>query len=788
MNSVQKYNFKTESYYDKILELLLLEDPQRPENIKKKVGCAHGTLFDNLKKLLANGLITREEKKDKDIKDRERPFSFYSLTMEGYNYIYRKIGRYEYDNVIMRMKFREKSQIVYDFFKKYEIEEFFIPDLIETFLRVESNPEFSGFKRDLNYAIYFLKKNSIQNYPRYLTWEELCTTFDIKIDSPQAKRIEYYLTILEDQYDFESIILDERTFYLDLDDKIGKFILTILNKVIAHETILTELNPSHIFNVQEIISKITENIFTRYSILEIDLQKTPDFKQFLKGLIEKVTPKSLIEKEMRRPNIFEILEPIRQIVSMYFLPIEEKAKLKYSVLSAGMKIPDDLLLEDLHQILFTFPRDDITDIDDEIEKCKKELEIDSQNISKILLLSILYVYDGRYQDALKEINKIEIAKLSPKSQAEVLLFKAKINYQMGEYEKSIKFYRTALKLNFHQTLIWNGIGLLYLFNNEEKAIESFENALEIKENATSYRYLGVAYYRLGDFNNAIKFYEKQFEFEPKNAKDKFDFYLLVEASIGLEKYEKALKYFEDAKELYPDSNVLWNYGGTIFQFLKKDQKALECYQEVIGNFPEDADDDEFLDYISYRITLYGEKHEVYLKNALSQTVRIYIKLENYETALAYIEKALKAFPENGYFWFTKGEIHLLHNESEKAAECFLKFLEPVHSLLPDGLRTKMQDYIWSQKGHMLYFAGNLEKALENYQKSLEINPNNIFVWKIVGNIYYALGENARAIDCFKRVLEINPKNEKVKKTIREVEKGIYKPPYRSYYDFYYDLP
>ena len=777
---MKKIIFKTESNYDKILELLSQEGPQRPEVIEKKIGCAHGTLFDNLKKLREDQLITRDEKKVKDKKDRERPLPFYSLTIEGRKYIYRKLGLHEHDFIIMRMKFREKSQFVNDFFKNHEIDELIIPDLIESFLRVELHPEFSNYKEDLCLAIYYIKINSIQNYPKYLSLKELLSKFNVEVDSPQAKRIEYYISILQDQFEFEKIMLDDKIFHLDLNDEFGNLILAVLNKVIAHETILSEVDPTYNFNLQKILSKTSERVFKRFSILEIDLQKSSDFEYVLEKYIKKVSPKSCIDTEIEKAKLFEKTPlKLQKIIYLHLFPEHEKAKLKYNMLTSELKIPEDLIFEDLHQIPFeTFNlTEEITDIEEDIKKCKEQLKINPKDDQKNLLLSILYYRKENYQAAFEQINEIEIIEISPRNQAEVLLFKASLTFWMGNYEKSLELYEEALKLKFYEPFIWCEMGVTRVGmgvtrglgqKNWCEALKCFENALKYKSDASTfadartYHFMGITYYNLHNFEKALEFFELKFKNKP--AKVYFDLSIVIISCLALKDYNKALEYFKEAIVLYPDDKEIQRYGGIIYQNLKKDEKALEYYQRAlnISDVPEDL-----------------EKW----RDILMRIVDIYLKQKSYEEALVYIDKALSIVPEEGFLWFRKGEIHLLLGESEKAEECFLKLLDPVHSLLPNELRIKIMDHIWSKKGHMLYMAGNLKKALECYQQSIEFNPNNIFVWKIMGNIYYSQGEKELAIKCFKKVLDINPKNERIKKIIQEVEKGKYEPPQRSYSDF-----
>lgn len=62
-------------------------------------------------------------------------------------------------------------------------------------------------------------------------------------------------------------------------------------------------------------------------------------------------------------------------------------------------------------------------------------------------------------------------------------------------------------------------------------------------------------------------------------------------------------------------------------------------------------------------------------------------------------------------------------------------------------------------GNLYYDAGQAEKAIEVYQKALEINPKNADVITDMGTMYRSLGKFDRAIEEFKKAASKNPKHE-----------------------------
>ena len=88
---------------------------------------------------------------------------------------------------------------------------------------------------------------------------------------------------------------------------------------------------------------------------------------------------------------------------------------------------------------------------------------------------------------------------------------------------------------------------------------------------------------------------------------------------------------------------------------------------------------------------------------------------------------------------------------EKAIECYDRALE----INPNFVEA------WNNKGNVLDELGRYEEAIECYDKALEINPNYAEAWNNKGVTLSMLRRYEEAIECFDRALEINPNYAKV---------------------------
>jgi tetratricopeptide (TPR) repeat protein len=60
-----------------------------------------------------------------------------------------------------------------------------------------------------------------------------------------------------------------------------------------------------------------------------------------------------------------------------------------------------------------------------------------------------------------------------------------------------------------------------------------------------------------------------------------------------------------------------------------------------------------------------------------------------------------------------------------------------------------------KKGFQYQAQGNLNKALEEYQRALELNPRYVQVYTNLGTVYLGMKDYDRAIENFKKVIEFN---------------------------------
>jgi tetratricopeptide (TPR) repeat protein len=98
-------------------------------------------------------------------------------------------------------------------------------------------------------------------------------------------------------------------------------------------------------------------------------------------------------------------------------------------------------------------------------------------------------------------------------------------------------------------------------------------------------------------------------------------------------------------------------------------------------------------------------------------------------------------------WHHKGYDFSNLGEYKKAIECYNRAIELDCNNI----------YAWNGKGLALYFLGEYEKAIECYENALQLSPDRIDISINKGLALRKFGEYQQAIMCFNKAKAINPK-------------------------------
>lgn len=184
----------------------------------------------------------------------------------------------------------------------------------------------------------------------------------------------------------------------------------------------------------------------------------------------------------------------------------------------------------------------------------------------------------------------------------------------------------------------------------------------------------------------------------------------------------------------------WLIKGTVLYKTGKYSGSIEAFDSALETIPEVISKEN--------LHLWKKSDNINYKYALKFKALALFKLRRYKEALDAINEILAFYPEDVEIQKYKSMLCTLEDES------LIKELNSLPYNSPEESGTKHRD-------RQVYEPDKYVRALGEFDKSIEINPDDADIWSYKGSALYTLGRYEEALDAFDKSLEINPKNENV---------------------------
>lgn len=313
-------------------------------------------------------------------------------------------------------------------------------------------------------------------------------------------------------------------------------------------------------------------------------------------------------------------------------------------------------------------------------------------------------------------------------------------YAKNEYIKAKTYYQEALRLKPNDPTAKSKLDKTLQKIREENQKE--EKFFEHIDKADEFYANGDLNKALTEYNNALKLFPKdeyalgkkdEITTILKNEKEKLDSFndmvALGDKLLKEEKYAEAVLQYESALKLYPNNNAVkekyqeaknkketydtksseylrLKTQGQEFTLRKKYSEAINVYQQALELFP----DDKEIPGIIANLQSQQDISERY-NSKINEADALYEDRSYVEAKTAY-EAALTVIPDDSYALGMIDRIDEIVNSSE-----YRKIQSDKAKMDND-----FENYI--AKGVNAEAAKNYELALTNYNKALEIKPNN----------------------------------------------------------------
>lgn len=125
--------------------------------------------------------------------------------------------------------------------------------------------------------------------------------------------------------------------------------------------------------------------------------------------------------------------------------------------------------------------------------------------------------------------------------------------------------------------LWRHLGLSYQLSHQyTSAITAYQTSLKISDNPLTSQDIGTVYYAMGQYQKAIKTYEKTLSSHPA----KFTLFNDIGKAYGqLKQYPQAIKSFESAIKLNPKNKNAYNNLADVYGLLGQYSKAVMFYKQ-----------------------------------------------------------------------------------------------------------------------------------------------------------------------------------------------------------------
>ncbi len=280
----------------------------------------------------------------------------------------------------------------------------------------------------------------------------------------------------------------------------------------------------------------------------------------------------------------------------------------------------------------------------------------------------------------------------------------------------------------------------------EAALAALEKLVVSYDFAPAHSDLGVLYFNSGGKEKALYHFCKSVELEPENIifnKTLADYYL-----SEMDAPQNALPIYEKILTIQPENIEVLLITAHIHVAMKRFLDAENLYKKVLEIEPSNEDVLEFLDKLKQNKTAVNESES---PDEIYDEIQEKYGMEDSEEIIMALEKLLDLYPDFPFPYNDLGLLYVRTGHKNKALANYLRAVE----LQPENItfQKNLADFWYAESGRP-------QKALEIYVQILAKNPCDIDALMIAGNISADIGKIDDASFFYDRVMEIEPWNTK----------------------------
>lgn len=332
-----------------------------------------------------------------------------------------------------------------------------------------------------------------------------------------------------------------------------------------------------------------------------------------------------------------------------------------------------------------------------------------------------------------------------------------IYLEQGEMTESRAALKKATSFYPDRGEVWAALGKLSLERlHTLDAVQAYQMAYVYGiRNYDLYAGLGEAYFRLGNFRQAIAVTERALQEETLTQKEKEQLHVKLAQFNANQNPWKAISSFETILQKNPDKPEVLLMLGQLYYQQNEYKKTAELYQRFLAKYQPMAPVLHML--YNCQVALGNTKlAEKYLRDTIQlkpQVMSYYLELLNiyqqqgrYQEAIPYYQKALKVTPDDDRLLLNLINSYFNVRQYDKALPYINKAIE-----LDQG---SLELYFKKAQAYFYLHQSGPEKAV--YQRILKIQPNNLQAMNNLAQLYLDARQLDEAMELFKRAQAISP--------------------------------
>jgi len=152
-------------------------------------------------------------------------------------------------------------------------------------------------------------------------------------------------------------------------------------------------------------------------------------------------------------------------------------------------------------------------------------------------------------------------------------------FKLARYQDALEIVDSVLEIRPESAIEWSNKGfVLSALERNEEALEAFEKALSYAPEAPKIlTNIGIVYFKMGAFEKALEIFDKALNLEPKKASD------------WACKIPRFSFFSKNKTVMRPDNGQTWNWKGNVFLALGEKEKALNSFKMALDSDPDQVD-------------------------------------------------------------------------------------------------------------------------------------------------------------------------------------------------------